>query len=139
MTCYHFERYMAPQLNLKTVESQMLENCCTMTHHSTHSFQVYSSNDNLPHHIPQQQHLNHSYFVITLICLERQVYILNLHPLNRYKNSNILQTCTTSVLVSEEHKNKLVTNISVRWHTSQTQLHFKLVLKVFTIMYPSIQ
>jgi len=99
MTCYHFERYMAPQLNLKTVESQMLGNCCSMMHHSTHSFQVYSTNDNFPHCIPQQQHLNHSYFVITLICLERDVYILNLHSLNRYKNSNILQTCTTSVLV----------------------------------------
>jgi len=44
---------MAPQLNLKTVESQMLENCCSMKHHSTHSFRVYLSNDNLPHHIPQ--------------------------------------------------------------------------------------
>jgi len=44
---------MAPKVNLKTVESQMLGNCFSMIHHSTHSFQVYSSNDNLPHHIPQ--------------------------------------------------------------------------------------
>ena len=38
---------------------------------------------------------------ITLICLKREVYILNLHSLNSYKNSDILQTCTTSVQVSE--------------------------------------
>jgi len=58
------------------------------------------------------------YFVILLLPLGRGVYyLLNLHPLNRSRNSNLRNVCIQCLMWKTKRKKKKTADLRFVWHT----------------------